>query len=75
MVNDRFPVPSTDDDVNFRYPNGPLGPGAQQTMIGGTHHVSTRLTPEQALTGAYTPLNGDDMPPCPPGRGDYLPKN
>ena len=81
MVDDVFPNPSTDDTVNFRYPSGPLGPDAQMQVIGGTHNVSARITPEQALTGGYTPIPGDSMPPgCPVDGnpayvGPYLPRN
>ena len=72
-VDDRFPAAVTDDQQNFRYSQGPLGPKSQETMIGGTHNVSTKLTPEQALTGAYTPLPGDEHPYT---MGEpYLPKN
>jgi hypothetical protein len=50
-------------------------------VIGGTHNVSARITPEQALTGGYTPIPGGSMPPScpvdgnPPYTGPYLPRN
>lgn len=65
------------DSVNFRRQPGPLSPQAQQVYdpggIGGTHRVSTPVDPEQALTGGYTPIEGDRMPPCP--GTPYLPNN
>ena len=64
------------DSVNFRRQPGPLSPQPQQIYdgaIGGTHHVSTRIDPETALTGGYTPIEDDSMPPCP--GTPYLPKN
>lgn len=70
------------DEAPFRrYPGGALGPDNSQTMIGGTHDVSTKLDPQTALTGTYQPLNGDSMPPGapvdgnPPYTGPYLPSN
>jgi hypothetical protein len=58
---------------DLKYPGGPLGPGASQTTIGGTHNVSTKIDPDRALTGNYTPIPGDAMPA--PGGAPYLPKN
>jgi hypothetical protein len=73
--------PSHPDDSAYRYSSGPLGPDAQMNMIGGTHHVSTKLDPNTCLTGGYQAINGDTMPSgapvdgSPPYRGEYLPKN
>ena len=70
------------DEGPFRnYPGGALGPDQDRQMIGGTYHMSTRINPEQALTGGYQPINGDTMPAgapvdgSPPYTGPYLPKN
>ena len=85
IVDDNFPPNSSGDDVkNFRYPHPPghpLGPDPQQTMIGGSYRVSTRLDPQACLTGAYQPINGDVMPAGapvdgnPPYTSPYLPQN
>jgi hypothetical protein len=78
MAYDTFPPPTAgkEDDRNFNYPSGPLGPKMMDGIgIGGTHHVSTRITPEQALTGGYTPIEGDSTPNPLSGGEPYLPKN
>ncbi len=86
IVDDNFPPPRAGgpDDANFRYPHPPghpLGPDAQQTMIGGTYRVSTRLDPQTCLTGGYQSINGDVMPAGAPVDGNpayigpYLPQN
>lgn len=76
-VDDTGPEEMGGDARNFRYPSGPLGEQRQvpysDAAIGGTHRVSTRLNPEQALTGGYQPIEGDSMPPHP--GTPYLPKN
>lgn len=76
------PTVAVNDADNYRgYSNGPLGPDTQMNMIGGTYRQSTKLTPDQALTGAYQPIIGDTMPSgapvdgSPPYTGPYLPKN
>lgn len=74
MAKEAFPMQS--DDAAFRGTNGPLGVQPQQVPsggIGGTHHVSTPLNPQTALTGGYQSINGDSMPAC---KGTpYLPGN
>jgi hypothetical protein len=76
------PTAGASDDRCFReYGSGGLGVDAQREMIGGTHHVSTPVSPQQALTGGYTPIAGDRMPDgapvdgSPPYDGPYLPNN
>lgn len=74
MAKDNFPAHV--DDTNFRMASGSLGPQRQtvyEGAIGGTHHVSTPIDPEMALTGGYQAIDGDRMPPCP--GTPYLPKN
>ena len=83
MPKDAFPgqTAGADDSAAFRnHPGGALGPDPMMNMIGGTHHVSTRIDPEQALTGGYQPIAGDDMPAGAPidtssTGNNYLPKN
>jgi hypothetical protein len=81
---DKFPgqTAGADDSRLFReYGSGGLGVDAQREMIGGTHHVSTPINPQQALTGGDQPINGDRMPSgapvdgSPAYTGPYLPNN
>ena len=83
MKEDAFPgqTAGEGDDAAFRrHPGGALGPDSMMNMIGGTHNVSTKISPEQALTGGYQPIPGDTMPAGAPidtssTGNNYLPKN
>ena len=83
-MKDAFPGQNAgaSDDAAFRnHPGGGLGPDPMMNMIGGTHHVSTKISPQEALTGGYQPIEGDTMPAgapvdgSAPYTGPYLPKN
>lgn len=68
------------EDKFTKYPGGPLDSDEQGTMIGGTHHVSTKIDKAAAERGEYTPINGDSMPSGTPTEGPpmgspYFPKN
>lgn len=73
MADDNFP--SHPDSEAFRYASGPLGPKMMGDGIGGTHNVSTKISPQQALTGGYQPINGDGTPNPLAGGAPYLPGN
>ncbi len=74
--------PAHVDDMEYaKYGPGSHGPDAQMTVIGGTHHVSTKLDPDKCLRGEYQAINGDSMPSgapvdgSPPYMGPILPEN
>lgn len=77
MARDNSPLPAVSprDAANFRYPTGGgLEPHSMAKTIGGTHRVSTAIDCEQALNGAYQPIETDMTPGAGAG-GEYFPRN